>query len=85
MMCTYFCSRKSIMKVDGFPTTIGSLSVDPHIAATIQPAPRITSTNLMLRQPSCYFGHCSLKSIMTPYQATLADPSYVLLHHGWSQ
>lgn len=36
---TYFSSKKSIMNVDGFPTTVGSLSVDPHIAATIHPAP----------------------------------------------
>lgn len=64
-ICPYFCRRKSIMKVDGFPTTIGSLSVDPHIAATIQPAPRITSKNLMLWQPNCYFGHCSLLSLVT--------------------
>lgn len=34
------------MKVDGFPTVIGSLSVDPHIAATIQPAPRIMSKRI---------------------------------------
>ena len=49
-MSTYFCIRKSIMKVAGFPTTIGSLSVEPHMAATIQPAPTITSTKkLMLK------------------------------------
>jgi len=60
-MCTYFCSRKSIMKVDGFPTTIGSLSVDPHMAATIHPAPRITSKNLMLWQPSSYSGQWGLR------------------------
>lgn len=38
---TYFSSKKSIRKVEGFPTTIGSFCVAPHIAATIHPAPEL--------------------------------------------
>ncbi|KAK9210544.1 hypothetical protein WN944_002915 [Citrus x changshan-huyou] len=38
-----FCPNKIpvSISVDGFPTTISSLSVDPHMAATIHPAPVI--------------------------------------------
>lgn len=37
----YLSSKKSIIKVDGFPTTIGSFWVDPHTAATMHPAPKM--------------------------------------------
>lgn len=36
---SYLSNKKSIRKVDGFPTTIGSFCVDPHTAATMHPAP----------------------------------------------
>lgn len=39
LTCTYFFNKKSIINADGFPTTMGSFSVEPHKAATIHPAP----------------------------------------------
>lgn len=41
IILTYFSSKKSIRKVEGFPTTIGSFCVVPHIAATMHPAPEL--------------------------------------------
>lgn len=38
---TYFSSKKSIRKVEGFPTTVGSFCVVPHIAPTMHPAPEL--------------------------------------------
>lgn len=36
---SYFFNKKSMRKVDGFPTTVGSFWVVPQIAATMHPAP----------------------------------------------
>lgn len=44
----YFCCKKSIRKVEGFPTTIGSFSVVPQIAATMHPAPELKIRNVKL-------------------------------------
>lgn len=53
--CTYFCSKKSMRNVDGFPTTTGSFSVVPHTAATIHPAPAVTE---MIHDPlAAHYDH----------------------------
>lgn len=35
----HLSNKKSMRKIDGFPTTVGSLPVEPTTAPTIHPAP----------------------------------------------
>lgn len=49
------------MNVDGFPTTIGSFSVDAHMAATIHPAPIIQGKS---------YNDANLSSLYFTYEIT---------------
>ena len=48
---SYFFNKKSIMNVDGFPTTMGSFSDDAHTALTMQPAPESKELTKLIIQP----------------------------------
>lgn len=50
------------MKVAGFPTTIGSFSVDPHIAATIHPAPEKRRQRIINISIAESYGDSSVRS-----------------------
>lgn len=43
---TYLSTKMSMMKDDGFPTTIGSFSVDAHNEEIVHPAPASPINNL---------------------------------------
>lgn len=48
MVISYLFCIKSIINVDGFPTTIGSCWVELHTAATMEPEPKIDATKKLL-------------------------------------
>lgn len=78
----YFSSKKSIMKVAGFPTTVGSFSVDPHIAATIHPAPEKRWGGELFIRGAFSETMCRFVRKELDYLAILVNQSYVPLHRG---
>lgn len=75
----YLFCKKSIMNIDGFPTTIGSFWVEPHTAATMVPEPEVMQPKNFNEWIKIFFIENPVKGNL----ATLADQSYDQLRHGW--
>lgn len=59
----YLSCKKFMRKGDGFPTTVGSLCVEPQMAPTIEPAPVIRTSKVLNVILELFMGECKTKEI----------------------